>query len=220
MRLDLEVDDVVLLVVLMVEERDAEVVEVKADDRRNASKPFPMAVKVVEQKHRMLPHMLQRLLGRLPEEAHAHMLRRPLTLDARMLATSLEKPLRPPRIPRKHDALGLQMVGKAQQQVQAPPPSQPPRHGQTGVEFPVSVIRMTLIHDVRDETEGKGTVHAVPFSMTETGKPNEWIGHFLHLQSTKIRFFYVIFKQRPHFSCYFSCSYHLINVNSLRKTTL
>ena len=95
--------------------------------------------------------------------------------------------------------------------------SKPLAEGQLRVQFLVSIVGLLLINDIRYETEGKRTVHAVALSMTKTSQPDEWICDFLHNLSTKIRIFYVIFKLRRQISCNFLCGYRLINVNSLRK---
>ena len=54
----LEVHDVVLFVVLFVEEGNAQVVEVEADDGRDAYEPVAIAMEVVEQEHRLLAQVL------------------------------------------------------------------------------------------------------------------------------------------------------------------
>ena len=83
----------------------------------------------------------------------------------------------------------LKMIGNAKQEMQPPTHPQSHRKRQSAVEQRIAIIGMRLVYDIRDEAEGKRTVHAITFAMTETSKPNERICHFLHNLSTKLSIF-------------------------------
>ena len=72
----------------------------------------------------------------------------------------------------------------------------PQPHGkrQSAIKFPIGIVGMAFVDDIRDETEGKRAVYAIAPTMSEAGKPNEWISDFLHIWSTKIGIIIVIFK--------------------------
>ena len=57
------------------------------------------------------------------------------------------------------------MVGKTQQEVQASPLPKALREGQRLVQLLVGIEGVTLVNDIRDETEGKRAVNTVTFAM-------------------------------------------------------
>ena len=177
-----------------------------------------MAMQVVKQKHGVLTKVIQRFVRRFPEQAHTHLYHRPLALYICTAAAAQQIALLPPSIARQHDDFRLKMIGQAQQQMETLTLPQTHRKRQFPVQFPVCIVGMTLVDDIRYETEGKGTVHAISATMTKTGQPDDRIGDFLHNSTTKIRIFSVTFKQERHFSSIFFCQYHKINVTSRRKT--
>lgn len=97
------------------------------------------------------------------------------------------------------------MIGKTQHQVQASSLPQPHTERQLPVQFPISVIGIVLVDDIRNETEGKGTVYAVAFAMAEASQPNERICDFLHNSTAKIRIISVTFKQARQILSFFFC---------------
>ena len=87
-----------MFVVLFVKESNTQVVEVETDDWRQALKPFPMAVKVIEQKDRVLSYVTQSLVARLVEQAQIHIVYLPLALYVSRFAAALQITFLPPGI--------------------------------------------------------------------------------------------------------------------------
>ena len=195
----LEVHDVVLFVVLFVEEGNAQVVEVEADDRGQACEPFPMSMKVVEEQDGVLSYVFHSFVRRFAEQAHIYCFGGPSVRDAGSAASPLQVAFLPPGIARQDDSLWLKVIGKPQQQMQPFSLSQTHAQWQELVQFGVGVIGVTLVDDLRYEAEGKRAVNAVAATMAETSQPDDWICQFLHNSTAKIRIFSVTFKQVSRF---------------------
>lgn len=178
-----------MFIVLCVKECDAEVVEVEADLRRKLAEPVAMAMQVVEQEHRVLSEVVKGFVGGFVEETHSHLSFRPLAQDGSSPAAAQQIAFLPPGIAGKHDDVRLQMVSEPQQEVQPFAPTHAHRQGQPAVELPVGIEGVPFVDDICDEVEGERTVHAIAATVAETLHPDEGIGQFFHVASTKLALF-------------------------------
>ena len=148
---------------------------------RQAAKPLPVLLQIVQDEHATCPHHLCSLLIRLAQHYEVGSAGWCMGHHKSMPASCLQIAALMTDFLGQHGNSRLQPVGHPEYQVQPLTAAHAVCQRQGFIERAVGIIGCTLIHHIGEETEGKRRVYTLAAAMADAHKPHQGIVQHVHL---------------------------------------